>query len=133
FELAVDFPEPLGRGLTMRPASSSTQFDRSGPPVGHPRFDRFYVLKADVPEDAGRLVGGETREAILELRDHGIQLRVTDKGLWAWVGFRRDDVEAVPKGIVKMVPIARRILDSAGRYPKAAPTPSLEPEPMREP
>src|SRR5690606_27059376 len=31
FELSVDFPEPLERGLTMRPASSSTRFDRSGP------------------------------------------------------------------------------------------------------
>lgn len=130
FELAVDFPESLGRSLSMHPASSSTQFDRSGPPVGHPKFDKFFVLKSKPPEDAARLVGGETREAILTLRDEGVQLRVSDKGLWAWVGFRRDRPEAVPDGLSRMVRIAQRVLENAVRYPKP---PERSPSPAPAP
>lgn len=117
FEIVADFPRPLGRGLALKPASSATQFDRSGEPVGHPAFDKIFVLKATDPTDAARLVGPETREAILALRDTGLQLRAHDGGLWAWVGLNRNDAELVPHGLNRMVQIAARIVSNAERFP----------------
>jgi hypothetical protein len=117
FELTANFAGPLGRALKLRPASSATPFDRSGDPVGHPAFDKFFVLKAADPVDAPRLVGPETREALLELRDSGIQVRINDDGLRAWAGLNRQVSDAVPQGLVRMAQIAGRITSNAGRYP----------------
>ncbi len=117
FELVANFAAPLGRGLGLKPASSATQFDRSGEPVGHPAFDKIFVLKATDPTDAARLVGPETREAILQLRDHGLQLRARDEGLWAWVGLNRTEPDLVPRGLRRMVQIANRITSNAERFP----------------
>jgi hypothetical protein len=119
FELEASFPAPLGRGLAMRPASSATQFDRSGEPVGHPAFDRIFVVKSTDPTDSARLVGPETRQAILQLRDTGLQLRAKDSGLWAWVGLNRSDVDLVPRGLNRMVQIASRIASNAERFPQS--------------
>ena len=52
FELTADFPSPLARGLSLKPASSATQFDRTGDPIGHPAFDKLFMLKATDPTDA---------------------------------------------------------------------------------
>jgi hypothetical protein len=117
FEVSADFPAPLERGLALKPASSATQFDRSGEPVGHPAFDKIFVIKATDPTDSARLVGPETREAILELRDLGLQLRAKDTGLWAWVGLNRSEVDLVPRGLNRMVQIASRIVSNAERFP----------------
>jgi hypothetical protein len=118
FELTAEFPESLGRGLALKPASSVTQFDRTGEPLGHPAFDKVFALKAKDPVDGARLVGPETREAILALRDSGLQIRAHDAGLWAWVGFHRDNPELVPTGLQRMANIAARIAANARRYPK---------------
>ncbi len=117
FEITANFAIPLNRGLALKPASSATQFDRSGEPVGHPAFDKIFVLKATDPTDAARLVGPETRNAILELRDLGLQMRVRDEGLWAWVGLNRSEADLVPRGLKRMVQIASRIAANAKRFP----------------
>jgi len=117
FELKADFPTPLNRGLELKPASSATQFDRSGEPIGHPAFDKIFMLKARDELDAARLVGPETRDAILELRESGLQLRASDTGLWAWVGFTRTVPDAVPRGLTRMVQLAERIAGNASRFP----------------
>lgn len=119
FELVANFPAPLQRGLALKPASSATQFDRSGEPVGHPAFDKIFVIKSTDPTDSARLVGPETRQAILELRDMGLQLRAKDNGLWAWVGLNRSDPELVPRGLNRMVQIASRIVSNAERFPRS--------------
>ncbi len=116
FELRVDFPQPLGRGLALKPASATTQFDRSGEPIGHPAFDKVFLIKASDPTDAARLVGPETRAALLELRDAGLQLRASDEGLWAWVGFNPSHSNQVPDGLGRMVNIAKRIVSNAERF-----------------
>jgi hypothetical protein len=123
FELRADFPVPLGRGLEMRPASTATQFDRSGEPIGHPAFDKIFVIKAQNRLDPPRLVGPETREAILALRDAGVQLRIRDHGLWAWVGLKRDEPRAVPEGLARLALIGSRIDTNARRFPATAPPP----------
>ena len=123
FELSADFAAPLGRGLEMRPASSATQFDRSGEPIGHPAFDKIFVIKGHNPLDPPRLVGPETRDAILALRDAGVQLRIRDHGLWAWVGLKRDEVSAVPEGLLRLAQIGGRIANNAHRFPATAPPP----------
>ena len=119
YELSANFAEPLDRGLELKPASSTTQFDRSGEPVGHPAFDKIFVLKSRDPLDAARLVGTETRNAMLELRDLGLQLRVRDTGLWAWVGFDRTNLEVVPKGLARLALLAKRIMNNAERFPSS--------------
>jgi hypothetical protein len=117
FELSADFPAPLGRGLVLKPASSSTQFARSGEPVGHPAFDKIFIVKANEATDAARLMGPETREAILALREQGLQMRAHDGGLWAWVGLNKNDLELVPRGLTKMAQIAARVLQNHERFP----------------
>jgi hypothetical protein len=120
FELTANFPQSLARGLELKPGSSATQFDRSGDPIGHPAFDKVFILKAADPVDAARLAGPETREAMLELRDSGLQLRGNDRGLWAWVGFNRSNAALVPEGLSRMVKIAQRIRTNAERFPPTA-------------
>ncbi len=120
FELVANFPAPLGRGLALKPASSTAQFDRSGEPVGHPAFDKIFVVKSTDPADSARLVGPETREAILALRDTGMQLRAKDSGMWAWAGMNVGDVDMVPRGLKRMVQIAARIADNAERFPPSS-------------
>jgi len=117
YEVDIKFDKPLGRGLVMNPASSSMQHDRSAEPVGHPKFDKYYVLKADMTDDASRLVGGETRKIILALRDRGVQVRVRDDGVWAWVGFHREQTERVLDAVGDLVTIAQRIAANANRLP----------------
>jgi hypothetical protein len=117
FELSADFPAPLGRGLALKPASSSTQFARSGEPVGHPAFDKIFIIKANDPVDAARLMGPETRDAILQLREWGLQMRAHDGGLWAWVGLNKNDLELVPRGLYKMALIAASVLRNHERFP----------------
>lgn len=116
FEVTTSFPEPLGRGFSLKPASSATQFDRTGEPVGHPAFDRNFSLSTRDPVDAARLMGPETRLAVLELREWGLQLRGNDERLWAWVGFNPTQPEQVPKGVERMVQIATRIAHNAERF-----------------
>jgi hypothetical protein len=117
FELEANFAEPINRGLKLRPASSATQFDRSGEPVGHPAFDKVFLLKARDPSDAARLMGPETRSAMLEMRDGGLQMRASDDGLWAWVGLNRSDSTHVTVGLKRMVQVATRIAHNAARFP----------------
>lgn len=119
YELTANFAQPLDRGLELKPASSVTRFDRSGEPVGHPAFDKIFVLKSWDPVDGARLVSGETRNAMLELRDWGLQLRVRDTGLWAWVGFDPANADVVPKGLARMTLVAKRIADNAERFPSS--------------
>ncbi|RLB63419.1 MAG: hypothetical protein DRI90_06890 [Deltaproteobacteria bacterium] len=126
YELTASFAEDLGRGLELRPASSTTRFDQSGEPVGHPAFDKIFVLKSRDALDATRLVGGETRNAMLELRDWGLQLRVRDTGLWAWVGFDPTNAEVVPKGLARMALVTKRIADNAERFPSSQREPAGE-------
>ena len=116
FEVTTSFREPLGRGFSLKPASSATQFDRTGEPVGHPAFDRNFSLSTTDPVDAARLMGPETRLAVLELRERGLQLRGNDERLWAWVGFNPSQPEQVPKGVQRMVQIAARIANNAERF-----------------
>jgi hypothetical protein len=118
FELTANFPEPLDRGMALKPASASTRFDRSGEPIGHPAFDKLFSLTATDPTDAARLAGPETRDAMLKLRDSGVQLRGTDRGLWAWMGFNRSNFGLVPIGLSSMVKIAERIRVNAARFPR---------------
>jgi hypothetical protein len=117
FELTAHFAEPLGRGLELGPASAAKQFDRSTEPIGHPAFDKVFVLRAKDPQDAARLIGPESRAALLELRDTGLQLRASDRGLWAWVALNRSNPDRVPRGLTRMVQIAGRIRQNAERYP----------------
>jgi len=117
YEVEAKFPAPLGRGLVMNPASSSMQHDRSAEPVGHPKFDKYYVLRADVVDDAARLVGGETRKIILALRDRGVQVRVRDEGVWAWVGFHREQSAGLLDAVGELVTIAQRVSFNARRLP----------------
>ncbi|MCA9622433.1 MAG: hypothetical protein KC731_25600 [Myxococcales bacterium] len=117
FELSAAFPQPLGRGLSLKPASSATQFDRTGEPVGHPAFDKNFSLSTTDSVDAARLVGPETRLALLDLRDAGLQLRADDEGLWAWVGFKPTEVDQVPHGLRRLAQIALRIAGNAERFP----------------
>ncbi len=119
YELEASYVFPLDRGLELKPASSATRFDRSGEPVGHPAFDKIFVLKSRDPLDGTRLVGGETRDALLELRDWGLQMRIRDTGLWAWVGFDETNVAVVPRGLARMALIAKRIADNAERFPNS--------------
>ncbi|MBW2459217.1 MAG: hypothetical protein JRI68_32265 [Deltaproteobacteria bacterium] len=119
YEITASFAVPLDRGLELKPASSATRFDRSGEPVGHPAFDKIFVLKSRDALDATRLVGGETRNALLELRDWGLQMRIRDVGLWAWVGFDETNVGVVPKGLARMALITKRIADNAERFPNS--------------
>jgi hypothetical protein len=125
FEVTTSFPEPLGRGLSLKPASSATQFDRTGEPIGHPAFDRNFSLTTTQPIDAARLLGPETRLAVLRLREQGLQLRGSDERLWAWVGFNPSQPDAVPAGVERMVQIAARIVANAERF---APKPPRNPE-----
>jgi hypothetical protein len=120
FEMTADFPEPLGRGLKLRPASSSTQFDRSGEPVGHPAFDKVFLLKSTDPVDAARLIGSESREAFLQLRDSGLQLRANDKQIWAWAALNINEPDRVPRGLFRMVTLVKRISDNAERFPPSS-------------
>jgi hypothetical protein len=117
FEVTASFATPLGRGLELKPASSAKQFDRSGDPIGHPAFDKVFVLKARDPQDAPRLLGPESRNALLALRDTGLQLRGNDTGLWAWVGLNRAEPHRVPQGLTRMAQIAERIMHNAERFP----------------
>ncbi len=117
YEVDVKFFKSLERGLVMNPASSSMQHDRSAEPVGHPKFDKYYVLKADMTDDASRLVGGETRKIILALRDRGVQVRVRDDGVWAWIGFHREQTQGVLDAVGDLVTIAQRIAANANRLP----------------
>jgi hypothetical protein len=117
FELTAHFATPLGRGLELGPASAAKQFDRSAEPIGHPAFDKVFVLRAKDPQDAAKLIGPESRGALLEMRDTGLQLRASDRGLWAWVALNRSDPDRVPRGLTRMVQIAERIRQNAERYP----------------
>lgn len=121
FEITAAFPEPLGRGLVLKPASSATQFDRTGEPVGHPAFDKNFSLNTKDPTDAARLLGPETRLAVLELRERGVQLRGNDERLWAWVGFNPSHPDRVPLGVERMVQVARRIARNADRFEPKSP------------
>jgi len=121
FEVTASFPQPLGRGFSLKPASSATQFDRTGEPVGHPAFDKNFSLSTKNPVDAARLMGPETRLAVLEMREQGLQLRGNDERLWAWVGFNPSQPEQVPRGVARMAQIAARIANNAERFaPKEA-------------
>ncbi|MEM1030482.1 MAG: hypothetical protein AAGN82_09035, partial [Myxococcota bacterium] len=120
YEIDVTFAKALGRGLFMGPASSSMQHDRGVEPVGHPKFDKHYVLKADPPEDAPRLIGRETRKILLALRERGVQVRVRDHGVWAWVGFHREQTDTVLGAVGELVVVASRIEANAARYPLTA-------------
>lgn len=116
FEVTASFPEPLDRGFSLKPASSATQFDRTGEPVGHPAFDRNFSLSTKDPVDAARLMGPETRLAVLDMRERGLQLRGNDERLWAWVGFNPSQPDHVPRGMERMVQIAKRIANNAERF-----------------
>jgi hypothetical protein len=125
FELTADFPEPLGRGLKLRPASSTTQFARSGEPVGHPAFDKVFLLKSADPADAARLIGSESREAFLQLRDSGLQLRAGDKQIWAWAALNKSEPDRVPRALFRMVTLVKRIADNAERFPPSSRRPPI--------
>jgi len=116
FEVKADFPEALGRGLMLKPASSATQFDRSSAPIGHPAFDKVFVLAATAELDAARLMGPETRNKLLELRDSGVQVRTSDEGMWAWIGFNRSNCHHVPESLDRMVEVATRIVANHKRF-----------------
>ena len=109
FELAADFPEPLGRGLILKPASSTTQLDRSGEPVGHPAFDKIFSIRATDPNDGPRLLGPETRDAILALRDMGLQMRIREPRPMGVARIQPQRRRHVRAALAKMLLIAKRI------------------------
>ncbi len=102
FELRAAFPDSLEVGLMLRPHSMTHEHGRTADPVGDAAFDRLFEAGAKGTPIAP-LFDPEVRARLLELREAGLQIHGDDRGLVAWLGFKRTDLDS---GVRLLAPMA---------------------------